>query len=149
MPVLIGGDPQTFWPQDDPVARLGLRGGFFHATTGYSLGLALRLAVALAERNGTFDSAALASWTREQFTQHWQAMRFFRVLNRMLFEAAVPEERHRIFAHFYRLPPGLIGRFYAGMPTAADRLRILSGRPPVPIGAALKALLRHGQGRAQ
>lgn len=42
--------------------------------------------------------------------------------------------------HFYRLPDDLVGRFYAGRSTALDKLRILSGRPPVPIGAALKAL---------
>ncbi len=146
LPILIGGDPQLFWPQGDPVARLGLKGGFFHATTGYSLGLALRLALALSERNGDFDGAALARWSRAQFLQHWQAMRFFRVLNRMLFDAAQPEERHRIFAHFYRLPPATIARFYAGTLTGADRMRILSGRPPVPVGAALKAMLRHRRG---
>ena len=146
LPILIGGDPQVFWPEGDPVARLGLRGGFFHATTGYSLGLGLRLALALSERNGGFGGAELASWSRGQFAQHWQAMRFFRVLNRMLFDAALPEQRHRIFAHFYRLPPETIARFYAGTLTASDRLRILSGRPPVPVGAALKAMLRHRRG---
>jgi lycopene beta-cyclase len=142
LPILIGGDPQRFWPEDDPVARLGLRGGFFHATTGYSFGLALRLAVALSQRNGAFDSAALASWTREQFAKHWQDMRFFRVLNRMLFDASQPDQRYRVFEHFYRLPPERIARFYAGTLTATDRMRILSGRPPVPVGAAIKALLR-------
>ena len=142
LPILIGGDPERFWPTDDPVARLGLRGGFFHATTGYSFGLALRLAVALSQRNDAFDSAALASWTREQFGKHWQDMRFFRVLNRMLFDAAQPDQRYRVFEHFYRLPPERIARFYAGALTATDRMRILSGRPPVPVGAALKALLR-------
>ena len=142
LPILIGGDPAQFWPERDPIARLGLRGGFFHATTGYSFSLALRLAVALAERNAGFDSAALAEWSRGQFVRHWQDMRFFRVLNRMLFGAAEPDQRYRIFEHFYRLAPGLIARFYAGTPKGADRMRILSGRPPVPIGAAIKALLR-------
>lgn len=142
LPILIGGDPAAFWPHGDPVARLGLRGGFFHATTGYSFSLALRLAVALAERNGGFDSPALADWSRGQFTQHWQDMRFFRVLNRMLFGAAQPDQRYRIFEHFYRLAPALIARFYAGTPQLTDRMQILSGRPPVPVGAAIRALLR-------
>lgn len=142
LPILIGGDPEAFWPERDPVARLGLRGGFFHATTGYSFSLALRLAVSLAERNGPFDGNALAEWTRGQFARHWQDMRFFRVLNRMLFGAAQPDQRYRIFEHFYRLAPDLIARFYAGTPKTSDRMRILSGRPPVPVGAAIKALLR-------
>jgi lycopene beta-cyclase len=142
LPILIGGDPAVFWPEADPVARLGLRGGFFHATTGYSFSLALRMAVALAARNGPFDGASLASWTRGQFVRHWQDMRFFRVLNRMLFGAAEPDQRYRIFEHFYRLPPALIARFYAGTLKHTDRMQILSGRPPVPICAAIKALLR-------
>ena len=142
LPILIGGDPSTFWPEHDPVARLGLRGGFFHATTGYSFNQALRMAVGLAERNGAFDGASLASWTRDQFALHWRNMRFFRVLNRMLFDAARPGERYKVFEHFYRLPPDLIARFYAGGPTTRDRMRILSGRPPVPVRAAITALLR-------
>ena len=142
LPILIGGDPAQFWPDNDPIARLGLRGGFFHATTGYSFNLALRLAVSLAERNEAFDGKTLAEWTRAQFVRHWQDMRFFRVLNRMLFGAAEADQRYRIFEHFYRLAPGLIARFYAGTPKGTDRMRILSGRPPVPIGAAIKALLR-------
>jgi lycopene beta-cyclase len=142
LPILIGGVPDMFWPKHDPVARLGLRGGFFHATTGYSFNLALRVAIALAERNDGFDGASLANWTRIQFAKHWQDMRFFRVLNRMLFDAAQSDQRYKVFEHFYRLPPDLLARFYAGKPSMADRMRILSGRPPVPIGAAIKALLR-------
>ncbi|MFM5884619.1 MAG: lycopene beta-cyclase CrtY [Novosphingobium sp.] len=142
LPILIGGDSTAFWPADDPIPRLGLRAGLFHATTGYSFGLALQTALALAERNGSNDSASLAHWTRDRFMQHWRQMRFFRVLNRMLFHAAAPDERYKVFEHFYRLPIGLVLRFYAGTPTLADRMRILSGRPPVPIGAAMASLLR-------
>lgn len=142
LPILIGGDPDRFWPADDPVARLGLSGGFFHATTGYSFGLALHLAEELAALPGTFEAAAVARWSRDRFIHHWRRMRFFRLLNRMLFRAAIPEDRHRIFAHFYRLPPDLIARFYAGKLTWTDRVRILSGRPPVPVARALRALLQ-------
>ena len=108
--------------------------------TGYSLGLALQLADSLAAFAGPFDSPSLARWSRTQFMDHWRASGFFRLLGRMLFHAAKPEERHRIFAHFYRLPPALIQRFYAGRLSLTDRMRILSGKPPVPIGAALTAI---------
>ncbi len=141
LPILIGGDPDRFWPADDPVARLGLAGGFFHATTGYSFGLALRLADELARLPGEFGSAELARWTRARFLRHWRETWYFRLLNRMLFHAAKPGERWRVFAHFYRLPAERIARFYGGELTPIDRMRILSGRPPVGIGAALKALL--------
>ncbi|WP_374531492.1 lycopene beta-cyclase CrtY [Novosphingobium sp.] len=142
LPILLGGDPAVFWPSRDPVARLGLAGGFFHATTGYSFGLAMQLAAELAALPGRLDGPDLARWSRARFLQCWREMRFFRLLNRMLFGAAPPDQRHRIFAHFYRLSPALIARFYAGQLTRPDCLRILSGRPPVPVLAALRAMVR-------
>ncbi|HKX23254.1 MAG TPA: hypothetical protein VJM81_08280 [Rhizorhapis sp.] len=51
------------------------------------------------------------------------------------------EERHPVLQRLYRLDPGLIGRFYAGRSTMADRLPILSCKAaPVPAGRALAAL---------
>jgi lycopene beta-cyclase len=58
----------------------------------------------------------------------------------MLFGAAEPHQEYRVLEHFYRLPAATIGRFYAGKLTAFDKLRILSGRPPVPLGRALRTL---------
>ena len=142
LPILIGGDPDRFWPSDDPLPRLGLKGGFFHATTGYSFGLALQLAEELSGLPGPFDAAMLAGWSRARFRRHWRETRFFRLLNRMLFHAAAPDRRDRIFSHFYRLPPDRIARFYAGKPSYTDMARILSGKPPVPVGAAIRALVR-------
>lgn len=141
LPILIGGDPDRFWPADDAVARLGLRGGFFHATTGYSFSLALQLAQELAALGGEYRGPQLAAWSRQRFLRHWHSSRFFRMLNTMLFRAAAPAERYRVFEHFYRLPPDLVARFYAGKPRLTDKLRILSGKPPVAIGAAVRALL--------
>jgi lycopene beta-cyclase len=62
----------------------------------------------------------------------------------MLYRAAEPTERYRVLEHFYRLPEALIGRFYAGRLTAWDKLKVLTGRPPVPVGKALAALLSSG-----
>ncbi len=141
LPILIGGDPDVFWPKDEPVARLGLRGGFFHATTGYSFGITVGLVEELSRLPGPLDGLTLARWSRDRFIRHWRQSRFFRLLNRMLFHAAAPEDRHRIFAHFYRLPAERIARFYAGNLTLGDKIRILSGKPPVPVRAALQALI--------
>jgi len=58
----------------------------------------------------------------------------------MLFRAAEPEERYRILERFYRLSPSLIGRFYAGRSTMTDKARILTGKPPVPIVRAVRAI---------
>jgi lycopene beta-cyclase len=139
LPICIGGDPDVFWPADDPVARLGIKGGFFQATTGYSFALALRNALALAQCDD-FAAPALAAWSRQQFVAHWQQSAYYRLLNSMIFHAAAPHERYRIFERFYRLSEPLIARFYSGELTMFDKARILTGKPPVPIGAALRSL---------
>jgi len=58
----------------------------------------------------------------------------------MLFLAAEPNQRYRVMQRFYGLSAGLIERFYRGAPTLADRIRILSGKPPVAILPALGCL---------
>ena len=50
LPVAMGGDFVAFWPAGEPVGRIGLRGGFFHPTTGYSLPDAVRTAILLARQ---------------------------------------------------------------------------------------------------
>ena len=62
----------------------------------------------------------------------------------MLFRAARPGERYRVLERFYGLSEPLIGRFYAANLTGMDKLRILSGKPPVPVGAALRCLGEQG-----
>jgi lycopene beta-cyclase len=140
LPVLLGGDLESLWrPADPPVARLGLRGGFFHPTTGYSLPDAVRNAALLAEQPD-LGGAALHSLFRRRASTLWDRRRFYQRLNRMLFRAAEPRLRYRVLEHFYRLPEAVIARFYAGRLTAFDKLRIVSGRPPVPVGRALQAI---------
>ncbi len=138
LPVAMGGDFDAFWPAGDQAARIGLRGGFFHPTTGYSLPDAVRIAMLIARQP---DFAALPALLRAEAARLWRRRGFYRLLDRMLFRAAAPAERYRVLEHFYRLGPDLIERFYAARSTRLDRLRILSGKPPVPIGRALKAMV--------
>jgi lycopene beta-cyclase len=70
----------------------------------------------------------------------WRQRRYYRLLNRMMFLAGRPQDRWRIMARFYRLPEPLIARFYGARLTLADKARILIGKPPVPVGGALKVL---------
>jgi lycopene beta-cyclase len=63
------------------------------------------------------------------------------MLAAMLLGAASPGERWRVMQRFYRLPEGLVERFYAGGSNMMDKARILAGKPPVPLGAALTAIL--------
>lgn len=138
LPVAMGGDIGALWA-GGTVPRVGLRGGFFHPTTGYSLPDAVRTALLIA-RQQDVGSDALLRLLKKEAESLWQSRGFYRLLDRMLFRAAAPAERYRVLQHFYRLDPAVIGRFYAGRSTLLDKARILSGRPPVGIGKALKAL---------
>ncbi|WP_375395145.1 lycopene beta-cyclase CrtY [uncultured Sphingomonas sp.] len=141
LPVAIGGDFDAYWRSGGAhIAKAGMRAGLFHPTTGYSLPDAIRLANRLAARTD-FSGAALHDATYGHARARWRERGFYRMLDAMLFKAAEPEERYRILERFYRLAPGLIGRFYAGRSTMMDKARILTGRPPVPIARAVRAIM--------
>jgi len=139
LPVVMGGDFDAFWPATDRLARGGVRAGLFHPLTSYSLPDAVRFAGWLAHEAPL--NAGLGPAARLRAERHWQRGRFDRLLARMLLRAADPPQRYRILERFYRLPEPLIGRFYAGQSTLSDRLRILAGKPPVPVGRAVAAML--------
>lgn len=140
LPVVLGGRIEALWPASaPPVPRLGLRGGFFHPTTGYSLPDAVRNAALLARRSDHV-AAGLHADFEALARKLWKERAFFRLLNRMLFKAAAPDQRYRVLEHFYRLPEPVIARFYAARLTSLDKLRILTGRPPVPVRRALAAM---------
>ena len=86
------------------------------------------------------STAAVRADLRAHAVATWRERAFYRLLNRMLFRACAPDRRWRVLSRFYKLRPPLIERFYAGRATLADKARILTGKPPVPVGAALKVL---------
>jgi len=137
LPVVMAGDFDALWPADDAVARIGVRAGVFQATTGYSLPDAVRFAALLVE---AVDAPDLPQRLRAFAARAWRRQRFYRMLDMMLFRAGEPTERYRILQRFYRLRPGLIERFYAGQSTSADKLLILSGKPPVPFWRAVNVI---------
>lgn len=140
LPIVLGGDVDAYWREAAGVPQSGLAAGLFHPTTGYSL----PEAVALAELLCTLpdlSAGPLFEAIRTHATARWHQRRFFRLLNRMLFRAAAPAARWQVMQRFYGLPAGLIERFYAGQPTMADKLRVCTGRPPVPLLAGLRAAL--------
>ncbi|MGE3282602.1 MAG: lycopene beta-cyclase CrtY [Alphaproteobacteria bacterium] len=141
LPIVLGGDLDAFWAEAPAgIPRSGLRAGLFHPTTGYSLPEAVRLADRIAAMPD-LSSAALDSEIRRYARERWRAQGLFRMLNRMMFRAGAPERRYRVMQRFYRLPEDVIARFYAGEPSWSDSVRLLAGRPPVPVGAALVAAL--------
>ena len=145
LPVITGGDAGAHRASRaiPGVALAGAGGLFTHPLTSYTLPFAAANALAVA-RHADLPGPELAKLLDRRAQNHWRATRFYRALGRMLFGAARPEERWRIFARFYHLRQPLIARFYAGRSTAVDKLRLLAGKPPVAIGRGLAALLGKG-----
>lgn len=142
LPIALGGDIRAFWNEGDPgVPRVGMRAALFHPTTGYSFPDAVRVADHVA-RLKKLDAATLYADLRRYSEATWKRRGFYRMLNKMLFVAAEPDERYRVLERFYRLNEGLVARFYAGQSDFADKARILMGRPPVPIARAVRALMK-------
>jgi lycopene beta-cyclase len=141
LPVVIGGDFDAYWNSTgQSVAKAGLRSGMFHATTGYSLPDAVRLAVQMPELV-KLPQTELAKTIEQLAQSHWRSRWFYRTLDKMLFYGAEPSNRYRVLQHFYRLSPDLISRFYAGQTNLADKFQILSGTPPIPVLRAIRVLL--------
>jgi len=138
LPITLAGNVNAFWEESQGIARAGLAAGLFHSTTGYSLASAVRLAELIAALPD-ISSAPLFDAIRRHAAAQWKAQGFFRLLNRMLFRAAAPDQRWRVMQRFYGLPAPLIERFYAARLGWLDKARILAGKPPVPVGAAWRA----------
>ncbi|AKH44040.1 lycopene beta-cyclase [Altererythrobacter atlanticus] len=141
LPVITGGDFGA-WQASQRVPGVGMagaKGGFVHPLTSYTLPFAAQTALAIVA-GADLPGEEMSAMLEDRARAHWRATRFYRQLGGMLFGAAKPEERYRVFQRFYRLPEPLIERFYAARSTRADRMRILCGKPPVPIAGALRAL---------
>ena len=142
LPVITGGDFSAY-QQDlriEGVAQAGARGGFVHPLTSYTLPIAVDVALAIAE-DADLPGEQMAAKLEARARRHWSAMGYYRFLGAMLFGAARPAHRYKIFERFYRLSPDLIERFYAGQSSLAQKLRVLVGKPPVPVNRAIAALL--------
>ena len=150
LPVISGGDFGAALREVaiPGVALAGARGGFSHPLTSYTLPFAVDNALAIARligRRPELTGEELAAFCQRRARRHWRATAYYRMLSRMLFEAAEPGKRVVVFEHFYALKGHLVERFYAGRSTWSDRLRILTGKPPVAIPRAIRALFSSGK----
>ncbi|MDT0575057.1 lycopene beta-cyclase CrtY [Croceicoccus sp. F390] len=144
LPVVSGAGHTAFasvFAQGTGVA--GVRAGLFQPLTSYSLPDAVRFAHELAALDD-LGSAALARFSQRYAAHHWRSRRFYRTLTAMLFGAAAPKDRYKVLERFYTLDDALIERFYAGQGTFGDKARVLAGKPPVPLSAAILALAGSG-----
>lgn len=139
LPVIIGGSFEDYWASTGTgLAKAGLRAGLCQPVTGYSLPDAVRLASHIA-KHPNLTAADFHAYAR----RIWAGRGFYRMLDAMLFRAAEPQARYRVLERFYGLSEGLIARFYAGHSTLLDKMRVLAGKPPVPIGRAIRAILEN------
>lgn len=146
LPVLTGGDFSAYRREvaTPGVALAGARGGFVHPLTSYTLPMAVDNAL-VAAREADLTGVQLAALFEARSRSHWRRTRYYRMLTRMMFLAASPDKRVRVFEHFYRLREPLVERFYSGRSSLFDRLRILVGKPPVPIPHAISAIFGRGR----
>ena len=120
--------------------KIGMRGNFYHPVTGYSFPDSVRLASKISKTINSSDKNKrlnLDLEIRKYKLLLYRRDRYFRLLNRLLFKASLPSKRHLVLQRFYTLSESLIKRFYEGNLHKKDKLRILIGKPPVPV---LKAL---------
>jgi lycopene beta-cyclase len=122
--------PSLDWP------RIGAGAGLFHAVTGYSIYEAVCTAEWLASQT-SFQVGPLTVACTIRAQDVWRQQGFLRRLNNMLFYAALPDRRYTVLERFYSHPEALIARFYMGTLRVRDKLRILTGKPPVPVHKGL------------
>lgn len=140
LPIALAGDIDGYLNEaDSGVAQAGMRAALFHPLTGYSLPDAAALAELIAAQPD-LSGPVLARFSRDHAASLWKRRGFYRLLSRMLFTAAAPDQRYKVLQRFYTLPQPLIERFYAGATHLGDQARILAGKPPVPVGRALGCL---------
>lgn len=144
LPITLAGDIDRHWrTMGQEIPRSGLRAWLFHATTGYSLPIAVRLAGEIG-RAPDLSSKAIARLIEARSRETWKSQAIFRLLNRSMFLAADPAGRVRILDRFYsKLPAASIERFYAGALRKTDiamLMAIMATKPPVNIGRAIACL---------
>ncbi|WP_279480503.1 lycopene beta-cyclase CrtY [Aureimonas sp. SK2] len=139
LPIALGGDIDALIASAGGMPTVGLAHALFHPTTGYSLPDAVHVAD-LVSRAPDVSPDGLSRLLDAHARNIWADRAYFRMLNRLLFQAGRPEDRYRILEHFHRLPDDLVARFYAARLDFGDKLRILAGRPPVSVFSALRVL---------
>jgi lycopene beta-cyclase len=123
LPIALSDDVHAFWRGSGArVPKLGVRGGFFHPSTGYSLADAVHTAILLAGQRD-YSGPKLHDLFEGEVGQVWKKREFYRVFNGALFDAPV-WERRKIMASLYQLDGDLIARFYAGRLGVMDRMKI-------------------------
>lgn len=112
---------------DTPVSVAG-ENSWFHSSSGLGLADAVRVADFISTLKELRTGPVRASL--RGFRKQWNAQQsFYRTVNRMVFHAFEPSLRYQIMERFYGLPDDVIQRFYLGLTSRRDRVKILAARP--------------------
>lgn len=132
--------PLALTKQPDPISTLSLGAAarFYQPVTGYSTPQILQSLEWLLSQE--LRQPAILEKYQDWLKAKAAQFSYYFLLNRMLFLAGPAQKRYQVLQRFYGLSQPLIGRFYSGHSTAWDKVRILAGKPPVPIWGALKTL---------
>ncbi|WP_417622046.1 lycopene beta-cyclase CrtY [Parasphingorhabdus sp.] len=143
LPVFYGGDFEAFWKANPGVdARAGARAALIQPITSYSLPMAVKTAILIAEQP-EISQNMLDQRLRNLAREHWKKGKFYRLLCAFLFLGADPEKRYKSLQHTYSKDERLLARFYAGKSTRMDQISLLSGKPPIPISRAIPLLFKY------
>ncbi|MDT9599685.1 lycopene beta-cyclase CrtY [Sphingosinicella rhizophila] len=122
-PIAIGGDFPAFWRAGGArVAKIGVRGGFFHPATGSPLADAIRTAMLLVKQSD-FGGEHLHDLFEAQAVNAWNRREFHRNFNAALLEDR-SGERCGALERLYQLDANLIARFQSERLGIFDRRRI-------------------------
>lgn len=143
LPVIYGGDFKAFWRANKGVdARAGARAALIQPITSYSLPMAVKTAILIAQMPD-INQKTLDTMLRNLAEKHWKNGKFYRMLCAFLFLGAEPAERYKTLEHTYTKDEKLLARFYAGKSTRMDQASLLTGKPPIPISRAIPLLLKY------
>ena len=122
LPVPVGGDFGAFWRVGGArVAKVGMRGGFFHPATGSTLPDAVRTALILAKQRH-YEGAALHDLFEREASTHWRNREHYRSFNAAVFGPG--HDRRKVFDELYQQDPGLIARFHSEQLGVLERIRL-------------------------
>lgn len=134
----LGVMPVPFHPARPPPLAIGLRGGLFHPTTGYSTPFAIHVAEAIADTE-RIDPDSLAETLSKTRRRLLPDQRFFHFVNRV-FIAAEPPAQARVFRRFYERTEDGIAHFHTARLTSAEKLELLATRPPASVPRAARSI---------
>lgn len=122
-PLPVEGDFDAFWRLGGArVAKLGLRGGFFHPATGASVADAVQNALLLAAQPD-FSGDALHDLFEQEARRLWKKRQPVRDFNAAL-RSAPPSERRALVQRLYASDPTMLAHFHADRLEFVERLRL-------------------------